>query len=145
MARVADLQVAGVALAADVDRAEVGGAGGAEVVDPLERLGGGAQHRPHQVGPGARGGEDVGDEDALRDLGSLLLAQLALALDGHLGGGGDQSRVALGGGVEQLIVAEGLRHPVGELVVDLIDVIPKEGVPGLVGPLGDSRGKSQTT
>ena len=88
VARVAQLQHARPALAANVDRAQVGHPAGAEVVQPLERLGGRAQHRPDQVGPGARGREHLREEQPLGQLHTLLLGELALQLGGDAGARG---------------------------------------------------------
>ena len=63
--------------------AEVDLAGAREVVEPVERELRRAQHHVDQVAAGARGGEHVGEEQALRDLDALLvrLRAVALALD----------------------------------------------------------------
>ena len=136
MARIADLQVAGPALAADVDRAEVGRTGAAEVVEPLERLSGGSEHRPDEVRSGAGRGEHVREKEALGDLDALLVGQPALGLGGQLIAAGDEPRVALRGGLEQLVVAQRLREAVGELVIDRLGVRAQEPVSPLVGPFG---------
>ncbi len=106
VARVAKLEHSRATLPADVNRAEVGDPGGAKVIEPLERLARGAEHRPDEVGAGPGRGEDVREEDSLSDLGALLVGQLALGLGRHLGGARHQAGEALGGRDQQLLVAK---------------------------------------
>ena len=83
--RVAQLEHAGAALAAQVRGAEVGDAGGAEVVEARERLRGRLQHRPDEVGARLRVGEHGGQQLALPELQPVLVGEHALALRGQLG------------------------------------------------------------
>ena len=140
MPRVAKLEHPCAALATDVNGAEVGDTGGAEVVESLERLRRGTEHRVDQVRAGARRGQHVGEEDALSELRALLFGQRPLGLGRHLLPARDEARVALGGRDEQLLVAQRSGHPLGELVVDLLDAGAEEALARLVGPVRCSRG-----
>ena len=68
-------------------------------------------------------GEHVGDEVALVDLEAalVLLQPLALLVDRRPGR--HQPREALGGGVDELGHAQRPAPPVGQRVVDLLDVL----------------------
>ena len=85
------------------------------------------------------------EEEALRDLDALLVGQPALGLGGQLIPAGDQPRVSLCGGVEQLIVAQRLREAIGELVVDRLGVRAQEPIAPLVGPIRRLGAKCQKT
>ena len=67
------------------DRAEVGAAVAAEVVEQGERGGGRLRHRVHEVVAAARAGEHVRGEDALVDLEAalVLLQPFPLAVHGR--------------------------------------------------------------
>ena len=101
VARVAQLEHAGATLAAQVRRAEVGDAGGAEVIEPLERLLGRAQHRPHEVRAGLGVGEHVREQQPLRDLQPVLVGERALVLGGQFVAARHEPGHPLGGAREQ--------------------------------------------
>ena len=73
--------------ALEVRPAEIGHAGGAELVETRERRLGGAKHRPDEMRAATRRREHEREEEALRDLDPLLVGERARAL------GRDRARV----------------------------------------------------
>ncbi len=114
MARVAQLEHAGAALAAQVRGPEVGLSGGAEVVEPLERLLRRAQHRVDEPRARLRVGEHVREQLALLELEALLVGEHPPALLREVGPGvGQEGLDPQRAGARQLEVAPGgLRHAV---------------------------------
>ena len=107
VAWVAQLQHPGAPVAAKAHLSEVDGAGRAELVEPRERLLGGPQHRPDEMGAGARRREHVRQQEAIGDLQALLVALevLALCFDGAAVGTRPGNRSAAV--FEQLLDAHG--------------------------------------
>jgi hypothetical protein len=140
---VAQLEDAGAAAALDVGDAEVGEPRGAEVIEPLERLGRRLEHRLDEVAPGARRGQHVGGEEALGEFHALLLGQRALALGLHLLGRRREAGHARGAVVDELLEPHRARQPVGQLVVELLGVVAQEALAGRVrgvAPVGELSG-----
>ena len=135
MARVAQLEHARPPLAAQVRRAEVGDAGGAEVVEALERLRGRAQHRPHEVRARGGRGEHVREQQALRDLEPLLVGQRPRVLGLQRLARGHQPRHALGRAREQRLQPQRPAAAVGQLVVERVGVHAQEALARPVGIL----------
>ena len=88
-----------------------------------------AQHRPDEMRSAARRGEDVREEEALRDLDALLVGQLALALDRDLVPRRHETGIAFGRGVDEVLVAHGVAQVVGQLDVDRLRVLAEERDP----------------
>ncbi len=126
VARVAQLEHAGAAVASDASVAEVDGAGRAELVEALERKLGRVEHRLDQVAPGARDLEDLGEQQTLRKLDAFLVGELAGALLFDLGACRYEARDSVGRLVKKLLDPDRSRAPVGQRVVELLD-----GQPGL--------------
>ena len=129
MAVVPDLDVGDPPASLEIRAAEIGDARCAELVEPLERGLGRAQHRPHEMRPAARRGENVREEDALRDLDALLVGQLALPLDGDLVPRRHETGETLGRRVDEVLVAHGAAQVVRELDVDSLCVLAEERDP----------------
>ena len=106
MARVAQLDEAGAPAALDRGAAEVDPAGRRELLAALERRLRGAQRGPHEVRARPRRGEDVREQQALRDLRAVLVALAALRLGGHRLPGRREAGIALGGGVDEVLGAQ---------------------------------------
>ncbi len=94
----------------------------AELGERRERLGLGLRHRVQQMGAATRVGEYLGEEDSLIDLQALLVLLREPVLGVDLGAGGDEARMALRGGIHQLREPQGAGEPVGQLLVDRLDV-----------------------
>ena len=126
VAVVPDLEVRRAPAALEVRPAEIGDAGRPELVETRERRLGRSQHRPDEVRPAARRREHEREEHALRELDALLVGQSLRPLDGHLLARRDEPRKALGGGVDELLVADGPLQIVGQRGVDGVRVDAEE-------------------
>ena len=133
MARVAQLEQARAALAAQVRGAEVGDAGGAEVVEALERRGGRAQHRPHEVRARGRRGEHVREQQSLGDLEPLLVGERPRVLGLQRRARGHEPGHALGRAREQLLEPQRPAAAVAQLEMQRVCVGAQEALARRVG------------
>ena len=133
VARVAQLEQARAALAAQVRRAEVGNTAGAEVVEALERRGGRAQHRPHEVRAGGGGGEHVREQQSLGDLEPVLVGERPRVLGLQRRACGDEPGHALGRALEQRLDAQRPAAAVAQLEMQRVGVRAQEALARRVG------------
>ncbi len=126
VAVVPDLEVRRSPAALEVRPAEVGDAGGTEVVETRQCRLGRTQHRPDEMRAATRGREHEREEEALRDLDPLLVGQRARALGRDRGPGRHEAGEALGCRVDELLVADRAAQVVRQRSVDRVDVTAKE-------------------